>query len=268
MKDYSIGELRKINEAYLKVRRNVNSADFVDESFFPNEFDNIAVPGVYEILSEFEANRKEVLGHNTDIRDYLGNLDGYKAQLAKDMVVLQANPQKFRMMWSLIPAQQYQYALNKFVQQGPELFRFPENILRDWLDLVLYNLEKIRIITSICGHGRFGEVESIRDFYFNESVAEEVELGEKLINDWESSYNFLDDRGFGIWEILPDGTDAISDYGIRPITDILYKLPDEPSSADMIVALNRCLDITHQRGDLASAFIEGGSNSLTSISNE
>lgn len=78
---------------------------------------------------------------------------------------------------------------------------------------------------------------------------------------------FLDDRGFGIWEILPDGTDAISDYGIRPITDILYELPDEPSSADMIVALNRCLDITHQRGDLASAFIEGGSNSLTSISN-
>lgn len=267
MKDYSISELRKINEAYLKVRRNANSADFVDESFFPNEFDNIAPPDVYGILSEFEANRKEVLGHDTDIRDYLGNLDGYKAQLAKDMVALQANPQKFRITWDLIPAQQYQYALNKFVQQGPELFRFPENKLRDWLDLVLYNLEKIRIITAICGHDRFGEVESIRDFYFNESVAEEAELGEELINDWESSYNFLDDRGFGIWEILPDGTDAISDYGIRPITDILYELPDEPSSADMIVALNRCLDITHQRGDLASAFIEGGSDSLTSISN-
>lgn len=267
MKDYSLKELRNINEAYLKVRRNANSANSLDESFFPDEFNYINTPDIYTILSEFEANRREVLGHDTDIKDYIGNLEEYKARLDEDMKILQASPKKFRMSWDLIPAQKYQYALNKFIQQGPELFRFPEKTLRDWLDLILLNLEKIRIVTGICGHDQFGEVDSIRDFYFDENNDVESELGEELINDWESSYNFLDDRGFGIWEVLPDGTDAISDYGIRPITDILYELPDEPSSADMIVALNKCLDITHQRGDLASAFIEGGSNSLTSISN-
>ena len=39
------------------------------------------------------------------------------------------------------------------------------------------------------------------------------------------------------------------------------------SKVDKLIAVNKCLDVTHQRGDLASAFIEGGKQSCYDISN-
>jgi hypothetical protein len=38
------------------------------------------------------------------------------------------------------------------------------------------------------------------------------------------------------------------------------------SGEDILILINRCLDIGHQRGDLASAFIEGGSRTCSEIS--
>lgn len=85
------------------------------------------------------------------------------------------------------------------------------------------------------------------------------------------SYNlldFLDDIGLYDWMTMPDGTDAWSDYGIKPIEKIIgeYDSNDEPEK--ILVLVNRILDIYHQRGDLSSIFIEGGAKSLTNISNK
>lgn len=244
----------------------------VDESFYTSAFDDYDVPSVYEVLSEFEANRREVLGHDTDISDFGGDLDAYGKRLEREHEVLLSNSRcsggsgRFAMQWRLIPADQYRRALEMFVRQGPETFRFSESVLRDWLGIVFTNLEYLQLITMLCGHDMGCDYDSVRNFYFDENSEEESELGDSLIHDWESMWDFLEARGFDVWETLPDGTDAISDYGIRPVSKILDSLPDEPDASEMIVALNRCLDVVHQRGDLASAFIEGGSGSLSSIS--
>ena len=69
------------------------------------------------------------------------------------------------------------------------------------------------------------------------------------------------------WMVMPDGSDAFSDFGLSP----LYKIIDEYSSdlppEKVIVLVNRCLDVYHQRGDLSSIFINGGSSALSKISN-
>ena len=70
------------------------------------------------------------------------------------------------------------------------------------------------------------------------------------------------------WAVLPDNTDAISDYGIKPIAKIFQELDDNATSAEMIVALNKILDVVHCRGDLSSMFIEGGQLTLARISND
>ena len=52
---------------------------------------------------------------------------------------------------------------------------------------------------------------------------------------------------------------------------ILKKILDNVEYAadviDLIVALNKCLDVVHFRNDLASAFIEGGQRTCALVSN-
>ena len=66
--------------------------------------------------------------------------------------------------------------------------------------------------------------------------------------------------------IMPDDSDAFSDYGINPILKILSEYKEESTPEQTLVIINKCLDVYHQRGDLSSIFIRGGSKSLTAIS--
>jgi hypothetical protein len=73
----------------------------------------------------------------------------------------------------------------------------------------------------------------------------------------------------GDWMEAPDGSDAYSDFGIDPLMEIIDEYDGSSTSPEeCIVLINRALDITHCRGDMASMFIEGGTATLTKISNE
>ena len=135
-----------------------------------------------------------------------------------------------------------------------ETFDFPESTLRDWLGIVLHNTFEMDALTGLAGHNEGWPTYEVGEHYGRE------ELDEKEL------FDLLDEKGFFDWAKIPDGTDAISDYGLRPIMDILNSLPDNPSAGEMLVALNRCLDVMHMRGDLSSIFIEGGRNTLSEIS--
>ena len=69
------------------------------------------------------------------------------------------------------------------------------------------------------------------------------------------------------WMKLPDGSDAWSDYGLEPIYKQLKEYDSSMPPEKVIVLINKVLDVYHQRGDLASAFIEGGRSTLSQISN-
>jgi hypothetical protein len=79
-------------------------------------------------------------------------------------------------------------------------------------------------------------------------------------------FDYLELTGIYNWMIMPDGSDAFSDFGIKPILKILSEYKEESTPEQTLVIINKCLDVYHQRGDLSSIFIRGGSKSLTAIS--
>lgn len=82
-----------------------------------------------------------------------------------------------------------------------------------------------------------------------------------------SIFNVLYLIGFYDWAQMPDGTDAISDYGPKPILNILNEYNDDSTPEQTLVIVNKALDVYHQRGDLCSIFIQGGRETLNQISN-
>ena len=78
-------------------------------------------------------------------------------------------------------------------------------------------------------------------------------------------FRLLDMVGLYDWMQMPDGSDAWSDFGLRPLFEILSEYDDNKTPEETLVIINKALDITHQRGDMPSIFIEGGSRTLTQI---
>lgn len=165
--------------------------------------------------------------------------------------------------WRTIPADQYRAALQKFMREG-ENFNFPESTLRDWLYLMIGNTMDLEIMTSLAGHTEHFPSYEVEDYY----EETDTDIEDIDFTDYEQASEFLDKEGYYDWAALPDGSDAISDYGLKPLWDIFQSIPAEPSASEMIVAINRALDVTHCRGDLSSMFISGGPQTLTQISNE
>lgn len=84
---------------------------------------------------------------------------------------------------------------------------------------------------------------------------------------WEiDMWKYLETIGLYDWMEMPDGSDAWSDYGIRPLEEIFAEYDSELPPEKVIVLVNKALDVYHQRGDMASIFIQGGSASLSQIS--
>lgn len=158
----------------------------------------------------------------------------------------------------LIKPTEYKQALLEFMKMG-ELVRFPKDKVFKWLEIIMKNTCIIDAMTALAGHTRWFPYDDCRNVY-NELEDEE--------DDFVFFSTTLDRKGFYDWCKLPDGSDAWSDYGLQPLWDILDEYQENMTAEQVLVLVNRCLDVTHQRGDLPSAFIEGGSSSLTKISNE
>ena len=163
--------------------------------------------------------------------------------------------------WDLIPAQQYQNLLTRYME-NPATSRIPDNVVYDWFEKTVRNAFNILYITELAGHaeGPFpaGEVQDEFDAWFGP--------GKYVIDDYCSGCDALDDVGFFEWSTLPDGSDGWSDFGIGPIFNELANYQPNMPAGDLLVLINRVLHIGHWRGDLTSAFIEGGSQTCSNIS--
>jgi len=74
--------------------------------------------------------------------------------------------------------------------------------------------------------------------------------------------------GFDDWMIMPDGTDAFTDFGMEPLEKVLSEYNEDLPPEKVLVLVNRALDVYHMRGDLSSIFVVGGSKSLDRIAEE
>jgi len=70
------------------------------------------------------------------------------------------------------------------------------------------------------------------------------------------------------WMQMPDGSEGFSDYGIKPLEEIFEEYNEDLPPEKVLVLVNRALDVYHQRGDMASIFVQGGSKALSKIAEE
>lgn len=83
-----------------------------------------------------------------------------------------------------------------------------------------------------------------------------------------SVFELIGEFGIDEWLEMPDGSSAWSDYGLTPLFDVIEEYNSNSTPEETIVIINKALDVTHVRGDLASMFIEGGRQTLSQISEE
>jgi hypothetical protein len=178
-----------------------------------------------------------------------------------------------------IPPLQYTRALQEFMKYG-ELFRFPPRLIYKWKELVLYNIAQLEVINSINGHSSHFPSDEFLDVFdydeerggegygeFSQWLKTKDEYDNKY--DYSASAEFLDDI-YNYDDVLPlysNGQFMISDYGLPVLLELADKLIPEKDINKILVLINRILDVTHPRSDLAELFIEGGSETLDKISN-
>lgn len=190
--------------------------------------------------------------------DYIGKYEEYgENDLLFEFLSDKENGIRHK-QWNLIPARQYYALLQRFMQQG-EFARIPYNTVYSWIDdYVLPNLIALEYMTRFAGHSSYFPGDAFEDAFGEGAVDDPY--------DYLECDEYLESIGFYEWCKLPDGSDAWSDYGLEPIWNILKSIPENASASDLLIALNRILDVTHSRGDLSSAFIEGGRRTLSAIS--
>jgi len=201
---------------------------------------------------------------------------------------------KFR----VIPKNQYHKALQEFMRYG-RFMRFPESKIFQWKDLILSNIAKLDILTAIAGHSQNFPFDEFYDEFDNSESYDSNQYNlftgdtDKITPDGEftawckmkyketgndeylreynftSAYEFLDEVKH-MDDYLPlfsNGQWVLSDYGLKPLYNLGEELANSNDVTEIIVLINKILDVSHQRSDLAELFIEGGSESLDFISN-
>lgn len=173
-------------------------------------------------------------------------------------------------MWKpLIKPEMYEKALQEFTKYG-QFINFPIKYIYVWMGIIMKNTAILRTCTDIFGHSNYVPIDDFIDFYFDGDYYE-FEKYKNSINindDYNAMWEFLYRKGFDDWCKLPDGSDALSDYGIQPIEKLIGEYDENKSPEETIVIINKILDVIHCRGDLASMFIIGGSKTLSQISED
>lgn len=114
---------------------------------------------------------------------------------------------------------------------------------------MIENVARLVVNTEIAGH-ETGTPEGYLRFY---GIDEEIDDVEAFV-DWAVN--------------LPTGGWRISDYGLRSLVALARELIVCTDDMQKLVLIDRMLNITHQRSDLASWFVEGGTATLNRLKNE
>lgn len=170
-------------------------------------------------------------------------------------------------IWTpLIQPEMYQKALSEFTRYG-SLTKFPTKYVYQWMGIIMKNTAILRAMTDLAGHSQWFPIDSVIDVFFedDEDAWEEYKnkIGEE--DNYSAAWKMFEEIGYDEWQQLPDGTDAISDFGIEPLEKIIMEYKENSTPEETLVIVNKALDVTHCRGDLSSMFIRGGYSSLNAI---
>ena len=114
-------------------------------------------------------------------------------------------------------------------------------------------LQSVRIIaylqasTEISGHTPLDARRHIKDCYSEEFTDDE----------WDKFVDFVVDDEEGEWRL--------SDYGLPRLMKLIGELGEANTYEEVLVIVDRMLNVAHQRNDLSKIFIRGGVKSLDDI---
>jgi len=194
------------------------------------------------------------------VYEYYENYDNLFGEILMDMV----NRSTKKHVLRKINPNMYQKALNDFIKFG-QLTNYPTKYIYDWKNIIIENFTYLDVITMFYGHTNSFDVDT-----FNDMVLNTDETGNR-VSDWSEAMEYIEDNGYDeiLENILPkfsNGHDLISDYGLEPLREIVHELLTTTDPNEILVLINKALDISHQRSDLSEIFIEGGEASLNRIS--
>ena len=160
----------------------------------------------------------------------------------------------------LINPEMYAKALREFTQYG-KLVNFPSKYVYQWMGIIMKNTAILETNTNLAGHSMYFPGYEVAEF------AEQID-GIEIGEDYSEGSKWLEEKGLYDWMQMLDGSDAWSDYGIEPLWKIFEEYDESLPPEKVLVLVNRALDVYHQRGDMASIFIQGGSKALSRIAEE
>ena len=157
--------------------------------------------------------------------------------------------------WAVIPKEQYKNLLERYMAD-PITARIPYSVVEKWLETIKLNVKAIKGIGELWPRGDLNMNIYEANKYFKTNIISAM-MREKLKR-----------LGFYEWAVYPDGKLAYSDQGLEPLENILAEEQPNMTAEDILLLINRCLNVVHPRNDLASAFIEGGSQTCSEISGQ
>lgn len=144
--------------------------------------------------------------------------------------------------WPLIPAQTL---ISVWQQAARDGFVRNASALAKIVSIMIDNTARLSFNTDMAEHGTSSTAEVVERF--------DLELEED------------EQQAFVEWLVDTDHGWRISDYGLAPLTKLAAELLDNPSDDDVIPLVDRMLQVTHQRSDLASWFVQGGTATLNRL---
>lgn len=219
----------------------------------------------------------------TILKEYEEAFEDIVFEKPTELLNMIANNEKIK--FTLLPKNPYNKAIQEFVRYG-EFMRFPTSLIFKWKNIILENIAKLNALTEIHGHSSNFPFDAFLDIFdYNRETGKDndgefskwckikyEETGDKDYikkYDFASIYEFLDEVKH-IDDYTPqfsNGHHVFSDYATKPLLKLGLELEQKNTPEEIIVVINKILDVVHRRSDIAEIFIEGGSKTLNYISN-
>ena len=147
------------------------------------------------------------------------------------------------MSWSVVPFGRLRKIWNDFAKFG---FVRDEAGVNRIAEQIVNNIARISAATDLSGHGTVDPKEIMEERGFDPIEDDNVDF----------YFGFLNTK-YG---------QPFTDVGLLQMWPLASDLLSATTSEKKLMAIDRILNVVHQRGDLAALFLEGGSSSLSELS--
>jgi 2'-5' RNA ligase/8-oxo-dGTP pyrophosphatase MutT (NUDIX family) len=178
-----------------------------------------------------------------DVYSHIEGQDAAAQQIIEEYTA-HLKQKNYRQKWTLVPAARLKKIWNDYAKTG---FVRDEKGIDDIAWIIANNINKLEVNTILCGHEQQDPIQ----------YAEGITGDQYPDGYFEKLEHFFDDEK-GNWRI--------SDFAMNKLTNLAIQLSEAPTAEQKLQLIDRVLNIVHQRSDLASWFIEGGSNTLSQLS--